>query len=402
MVEHQRHHMRADGDQAERRQEPVESKLRCRWLPDAAAEADPPGHDQRVAGERDERAGAGDLPGDHRRASRSQRGGVRTSSPTITIAASGSSATRCGRSASVLASTSAETGSSATTVACAATPGSPVTGSIRWCANCPSPLRHERRVEPGRRHALPFGQPQAGDRRRSTSAEGSFDVDHVVATHRDQVAAGVDEHRRRRRTACAGAAPPGRPSIPWRSRPDRATCLRGPAPGRGSAVDRDGAAHRAPRRARRGVRPVVGRLPVIPPGRQRASDQRLEHAVGAAHPAVTCVEQIERLLRHLDLVARRSVEAADLAVREEARPASLVPLSQHGRGRRLRRDAAGVVDLPGRAGGRPPPGRVGGRRAGHGAHQLVLVVGAALTGAGAGTGTLLEAGAYTVPPETVR
>jgi hypothetical protein len=30
------------------------------------------------------------------------------------------------------------------------------------------------------------------------------------------------------------------------------------------------------------------------------------------------------------------------------------------------------------------------------------VVAGALTGAGAGAGTLVEAGAYTVPPETVR
>ena len=60
----------------------------CRRVPDAAAEADPPGHDQRVAGERDERAGPGDSQAIKQPPPVSSARRPRRSSPTITIAAS--------------------------------------------------------------------------------------------------------------------------------------------------------------------------------------------------------------------------------------------------------------------------------------------------------------------------
>ena len=119
-------------------------------------------------------------------------------------------------------------------------------------------------------------------------------------------------------------------------------------------------------------------------------------------------EMLNRSVTHVRLTAHphgssgTAVDLRDLAGRPEARPACLVPLDQLGRSLRGGGvDTARVVYVPGAAGGGPPPGRVVGG-AGHGLHQLVLVVGGALTGAGAATGELLEAGAYTVPPGTVR
>ena len=80
---------------------------------------------------------------------------MRTPSASATSAASGRVATRAGSSTSTFASTSLRAGSPLITVACRRGAGSPVRGSIRWCAATPSAFVQCRRLQPDVQTASP-------------------------------------------------------------------------------------------------------------------------------------------------------------------------------------------------------------------------------------------------------
>ena len=302
---------------------------------------------------------------------------VRTLPSTITIAASAIAAISCGRSASVVASTSAATGSSAITVACASGPGAPVDGSIRWCAEPAVAVSPRRRPNP--EVATPCPQLARCGRRRGARAERRLDADDVHAARRDQVTARIDQHRRVVASIADDVGGAHRhPALgdPAQIEPCTGGYPRRPRP-RSTSMAPRWRCRRARRRVRRDRRAGSARSP-RPPAREPISGWNTPCV--RSRQLVACVEQIERRLRHPHRCAGCGVDAAHVALGAGTETSVLV--GRHGCGETAAATAAvtapAVVDPPGGAGSRPfprgggygsalrPSARVGGRGGGRG------------------------------------
>ena len=197
VVEHQGHHVRHHGHQADRRQEPVVAEVRRGRPPEPRRQPDAPGNHHRVAAEGDKGTGPCDVPDGHaltrpptrssstrlRRRSRSPRRPSSDSDPGVAPASLPARQPPPRRRRSRSRVTPARD-----------RPSAGRSGGVRAAvAVDPATSSEAGGSDP---FALVHGDPRGSARpvsRAGSGVAGAFHRDHVIAPGRDQIASGIDQ-----------------------------------------------------------------------------------------------------------------------------------------------------------------------------------------------------------------